>query len=510
MDLDELKHSVFADFDQNKVGENCRDNERYTQIKDLLAQKNNPNADEASIHWSALSKLASEILTIESKDLLVACYLAIGLLNTNDLEGLTVGIEIINQMLEVYWPDLYPPLKRLNGRLSALVWLQEQLGEYLDNLQVQKPKDQVQPLLDSLTKFDEKLATLSDEAPNFLPVIKQFQQIIAPEEEPLVAEVETSHQMASQAEVFDIKAENITNLDDAYEQLKVILKAMANLADYFNGADANRIVYYRLSRLSLWQGINHLPEYDSQFKTKVPPPEKDQINQLEVLEAAANDQGVVDTCEEWVSDNPYWFDLHYSIYQALMNLGTFEKEANEIKIATHAVITRFPELLNLTFSNGMLMVSEAMNNWLNYSVTSNESTDVTNLTNHNEYSEIESQLLEALDNNKTQTKSKKLTELAGLIAYLSSDVNQSLKIRLIIAMIDQLIIAKKKTLLKSYTNLLEDKYHYFHVDQWDTKEASHILITLIRAKKMLEEDIAEPLMQLAQIDLDAAMKIKEN
>ena len=76
-------------------------------------------------------------------------------------------------------------------------------------------------------------------------------------------------------------------------------------------------------------------------------------------------------------------------------------------------------------------------------------------------------------------------------------------------MVDQLMILKKTTMLKSYVKLLEDKYHYFHLEKWDKNQASQVLVTIINAKKVLQEDITEILMQLAQIDLGAAIAVKE-
>ncbi|TNF67219.1 MAG: hypothetical protein EP298_07145 [Gammaproteobacteria bacterium] len=517
MDLESVKQSVTTSLNEDQIGENCRDNERYTKIKTLLSKKNNPNADEASINWAAVSQLSSEILAKESKDLLVACYLAIGLLNTDDIKGLTVGIEVINQMLEIYWPKLYPPLRRINGRWSAFVWLQEQLTDYLENLKTQKAQQEVQPLLDGFTKFDKLLASISDDAPNFLPFIKQFEQIIAPEQEK-VEVVEATNGIngndtadaVTESSLSIINTQAITNLEDAKVQFKNMLEAIEGVAEYFYSPNQenSKYIYYRLSRLALWQGIEHLPEYDEQYKTKVPPPDKEQLKQLQLLQDASNDQGVIRIAEEWVKDNPYWFDLHFSIYQSMINLGNLELEASEIKSACMMMISRFPKLLDLTFSNGLSMISEDMKHSFSFAV--DESSDTQKVTDGAQLSEEEAQLLEALVNLKKQNKAKRLESLAKLMPYLSSDINQSLKIQLIITMVDQLMKLKKTTMLKSYVKLLEDKYNYFHLDQWDKKQAAQVLIAIIDAKKMLKEDMTEALMQLAQIDLDAAISIKED
>ena len=76
--------------------------------------------------------MSTSLLTAKGKDILVACYLAGGLLQTRGLPGLHDGARILADLLETYWDQLYPPLARLRARRNAVQWLIDRIRAHSD------------------------------------------------------------------------------------------------------------------------------------------------------------------------------------------------------------------------------------------------------------------------------------------------------------------------------------------------------------------------------------------
>lgn len=107
--------------DGEPAGTNASYDPRYEALRNDIAGLDSPTGGE--VDWAQVQKQGQEILEKVSKDMLIACYTTFALFETERLEGLAVGFEMIRGMLEQYWDSMFPPLKRLRGRGNALDWL---------------------------------------------------------------------------------------------------------------------------------------------------------------------------------------------------------------------------------------------------------------------------------------------------------------------------------------------------------------------------------------------------
>ena len=513
-DYKELATKKFDDPEKNTT--NCRNEDRFVQIKHLLSVVSDPNSDVADIDWKQVSQLAAEILGNESKDLLVASYLTIALLKVHNMPGLKIGIDILHEMVDAYWETLYPPLRRINGRWTAFNWLIEQLTDYLEKFEGLRPKTEIDPLLATLTDFDKKLSNLSEDAPNFLFIIKQIERIIEPEkivEVPVAPSNQADSEEKSVANaniVSELVNQEINSVDDALDHLKNIWNAIQETADYLKESQSELSLAYRLTRVALWQSIINLPEYDENYKTKVPAPEKEQLKQLQVLKEANNYQGIITICEEWVSENPFWLDLHYEIFQAMMLLPAYVNVARVVKVEVLALYHRLPLINKLTFSDGTPMMNSEMFEWLQQDLSSDDATTGSGNQGDQKQVHLNSQekgLLKSLKKVGASPKNKRLEELAKLQHYLFSDVAENLKIDLLIAIIDSLLVTQNKSMLESFSKHLEEKLDYFRLEEWDKTQAGDILIRLIDAKKILKVDYANYYQRLSLLNIQTALDI---
>ncbi|MDC4206323.1 MAG: type VI secretion system ImpA family N-terminal domain-containing protein [Candidatus Manganitrophus sp.] len=80
------------------------------------------------VQWKEVIGSGREILEKKSKDLLVASYVSVGLLEQRGYAGLLAGLSCMEGMVEAFWETLYPETKRMRARINALIWLSEKGG----------------------------------------------------------------------------------------------------------------------------------------------------------------------------------------------------------------------------------------------------------------------------------------------------------------------------------------------------------------------------------------------
>ena len=101
------------------AGSDVRYEPEYEKLQAEIDKLSLPSAS-AGIDWKKVSDLATSILAHKSKDLLVASYLAVSQVHMRHIEGLADGLVVIHDLITTYWDGLFPPKKRMRGRVGAL------------------------------------------------------------------------------------------------------------------------------------------------------------------------------------------------------------------------------------------------------------------------------------------------------------------------------------------------------------------------------------------------------
>ncbi|HEX5127433.1 MAG TPA: type VI secretion system protein TssA [Rhodocyclaceae bacterium] len=83
--------------------------------------------------WSKVKELATQVLTTQSKDLQVACWLAEALTQLHGFVGARDGFIVIDGLLQNFWEQLYPEKDGddLDDRVGRLTWLDNNLSAVL-------------------------------------------------------------------------------------------------------------------------------------------------------------------------------------------------------------------------------------------------------------------------------------------------------------------------------------------------------------------------------------------
>ena len=105
------------------TGESYRDEEEFEKLQNECRKLEQAAGEQPD--WAEVTRLSTKILREKSKDLLAASYLCVGLLQQDGFPGFSAGLKVLQEMMETHWDNLFPPRKRLRGRLGAIDWLVE-------------------------------------------------------------------------------------------------------------------------------------------------------------------------------------------------------------------------------------------------------------------------------------------------------------------------------------------------------------------------------------------------
>lgn len=383
----------------------------FQQLEAELAKQESLTA--ATVDWRLVEQLARTILATESKDLLVASYLAAALVQNQGYAGMVQGFALQKQLCEQWWEDMHPPLKRIRGRAAAITWLVEKVGWHLES----KPptgKDLalVVELYDAVSGLDQWLADkMADKAPDMTGLIRPLRQLKkAADAEAKQAEaaaakvapppVEKPSEAAGQADEADpepvavptptpapppsktaptptassnsLKTPDI-NADvasdaDANKAIRQIQDALRKLSSYYAEAKPAEPRRFRLARYALWLNVDALPP-NKEGKTQVPPPAKDLGSRLQQTLDQADFTGVVDQVEKQLVKLPYWFEGQRLLVTAMDQLGgSHQAAASVVRAELRGLLERLPALLDLSYSDGTPFADDATRFWLNQTI----------------------------------------------------------------------------------------------------------------------------------------------
>ena len=163
--------------EQNPAGEDVKYDEEFELVESELSKLTSPSSS-GEIDWDMVAKTSHNILETKSKHILVAVYLSYALYKLRGIDGLNDGVKIIADMLENYWETLYPPKRRLKGRINAIEWWLGKISkdlEAMDDEVVQSDKKEI--LVANLERIDNFLNEAIDDAPLFFNLIKLLDRI---------------------------------------------------------------------------------------------------------------------------------------------------------------------------------------------------------------------------------------------------------------------------------------------------------------------------------------------
>ena len=403
------------------AGENIRYEEEFTRLEDEIAklQSGGPTA----VDWPGVVSMASSILSKRSKDLLVASWLTYALHREDGLRGLADGVGVIRGIMDTYWDDCFPPVKRMRARVGAVEWIAERIGPSLADVSVSP--DNASDIIDLFDAIDGLGRTLSEKADGVqaslgellrpLRNLKRDADFIAAEAAKKAAAAEEAERQQAGAAVaasqpapaagdtpveaptaatsdgaagtaataavpapaasataasatvatplavaaITVPAASGPEMDCAVNALRSNVVAMAKA---IRAASPGDLRSYQLLRSVLWLSVP-APPPDQGGKTMLPDPTGELGPVLANLAQAGDPLKLLEFCEGNAVDRLFWLDLHRHAATALEALG--HAPARTVLVAqTAAFLKRFPGVVDLAFDSGTPFADAATRMWI--------------------------------------------------------------------------------------------------------------------------------------------------
>ncbi|MFT4606604.1 MAG: type VI secretion system protein VasJ [Urechidicola sp.] len=422
------EHALFAIgsspiSEEQPCGTNIRYESDFDQLEAELAKQESLNAE--TVEWDVVAQLSSRIIQSSSKDLLVGSYLCYALLVKDGYHGLSVGLNILNDMVSLHWDGLFPPAKRMRARQTAFTWLAEKAGihvsatvpsnqesesvveaanmlKQLDNTLVDKMGDQAPMLTDlsrPLKNYKQSAeAELANSKP-VAPVVEPPTESVAPEPTVQVPEVQAPAPQASIAETTEpqvaapeqapvkpvpavtkattkSKASNVTTpdagpLESEADSKKILRQLQATARDLASFWIAQKLADerpYRVARVAAFMGLEKAPSDDNGV-TQVDPPAPERLKFFEVQAGKGDLVTLIPGLERTLARAPFWFDGQFLVVKSLRSLGAeYESAAQTVTRELRNFISRFPEAVNFSFSDETPFANDQTRMWLDAEV----------------------------------------------------------------------------------------------------------------------------------------------
>lgn len=345
-----------------------------------------PTIGGPGIDWEAVAKLATTILTTKGKHLPTAAYMAVALFKMNAIPGMSDGVTLLADMTTTYWEDLFPPKKRMRGRVNALIWFRDQVQAYFDSYTTDAafPKDVLDRLVGGFSTLDEFIAQNAPDGPGMRDLAEFAKRIpveappqeAAPEPEPAPAsdaQGAQGGQPQAQAQAAGTSGSAQPRAaappsgpvsTDPSVSLEACLGQMIGTAALLLAADCGDPRAYTLNRLGAWLKVDGLPPADN-GQTMIPAPDENIKSSIAQLVSGRQFEEAARRAESQVPVYLFWLDLSRLSAQALDSLGAKGAPALEaLKAQTALYVARLKGIDKMSFSDGTPFADAETRTWL--------------------------------------------------------------------------------------------------------------------------------------------------
>ena len=106
-------------------GDDCRYEDEFEQIEAEIGKLQ--SLDGSLPDWGQVEKLATAMLTSQTKDTTVLTALCVAMYHREGYAGLATGLMAFNTIARAHWDQLFPGVKRMKGRAGDYTWMIQQL-----------------------------------------------------------------------------------------------------------------------------------------------------------------------------------------------------------------------------------------------------------------------------------------------------------------------------------------------------------------------------------------------
>ena len=496
MDLTELGKKPISE--ANPAGDDIRYEPEFEELQQQIDKLSIASAGGTGIDWNRVIALSGTILETKSKNIQVATYLAAGLIETNQFQGLVDGLAVIKDLVENFWDTMYPPLKRLRGRFNAVAWWADRAETFLNGFDPDPlPPELVTGAQSNLSDLDRMLSEKSDDA----PILSRVQGLIErlPVQAP-AAEADTQAPQAPQAGQAPTvqprpaspaptvsasgsgqsEASDLASDQDASAMLDSGLTRLLKASDYYMQKDLSNSLPYRLNRIAAWLTVDQLPMSDKGI-TPLPAPDSMIRSAIEGLVSSRDYEGAVRACEARVGEYLFWLDMSRISAQALDALGgRYQAAQDMLAMETAGYAKRLPGLENLCFSDGTPFADPETKAWL-ASISQSGDGGGAGMSG----GEAASQVTDGFNKALELIKGKKVGEAVGLLEdHFAHSASGRERLLWRNAMVRLLIRAGRPELALPHAKAILTDIDGHHLETWDPALALDGLVVIHQSMSM--------------------------
>jgi type VI secretion system protein VasJ len=306
---------------------------------------------------------AHAILRDKSKDLRVASYLALGLARRDGIAGVAEALAALDLLVEHFWDGLFPPVKRMTARKSAIEvgvrWILESIESASptsdDRADIERAREAVRSLTTAFAsrELPDLVLQLGVLDAKLAELIGRIPATTSQSAEPTVAPAATP----SAPSVAEAPAPLLTVVQSSAQAAEMIVRA----ASWFRQDDARRVISYRVARSLRWDALAVEPP-NQQGKTAIEAPPTARRDYLAALHQRGEWENLVREAEQSFGQPPFhfWLDLQRLVIDGLTNLGAEYASARGVVVQELLlVVSRIPNLPNLLFADGRTRFADA-------------------------------------------------------------------------------------------------------------------------------------------------------
>lgn len=368
------------------VGINVRYEDSFEVLQGEIDKLSNPTA-EGVFEWKTVVSSASMILQDQSKDLLVASYLSVGLVNLEGAKGLNFSTEVYLGLLSKYWEPMFPPIKRLRGRIAAIEWWIDKTKQAIEG---EEPGPVSEEVASAIKARFEKIDTLLEKHVGdkvFLrPLIREVERYLAkgvPAESTsenatqvsgqdapvaVAAPAAPARNMTPVSTAVDLSAPSVDlgAADQVHTQLKPIFNKIAQASKILRETSVTDAQSYAWLRFAVYGGLKNCPPGNADGKTGMAGPPAQLNNQLQALYKTGSWQELVHMAENALMNVQYkfWLDLNWYTAMALKQMNGCDEALKAVELGMMDVLDRLNGLEELCFSNELPFAAEDTRDWI--------------------------------------------------------------------------------------------------------------------------------------------------
>lgn len=394
LDIDALLQPLTSPGD----GSEPRDSQPFGEMEREVDKLSSLSSDSTP-NWNRLEQLAAEFLTQQSKDYLVASWLAEAWTQRHAIEGVSAGLGLFAGLTEKFWDIAVPPKARMRGRRNAILWWIDRVSDWLEKqADMTIGADLAERMVSYAKSLDTLLAEKDPESPSLSKLLSHLQRIPveqtqkvesspvpeSPAGEPAVvstpvadgtaapspqsiqpasAPPKTDSATAPKSPSFAGNVQ-INSFDDLIKLLKPAQDYIAQIGPALFTFDHAHPLSINLTRFAARASIFDIPPANN-GQTAIAPPPVAIVDAFEKISSSKNAQGLVEFCESRIRAFPYWIDLDYHSARGFSMMGSAGAKMREAIIdMLLSFVGRVPGIENYSFSDGMPFASLETLTWI--------------------------------------------------------------------------------------------------------------------------------------------------